>query len=196
MKNGWHPHKENDESIKDHYVDGVLHNDKGPARVETKPDGSCVWRWFKRGVLHRIKEPAVVNTSGYKAWYKQGKFIKEENPLKNLGEFDKEKFNKIAEAIFQSGLDTTITSSLLPPDSGIAKKLSEEFKKRRIKKIMEEERLEQKIFSRPFIDIDEMRRNTLIKKRDSITREYYQKTEEQEKQNETSREFDPNKDSY
>lgn len=78
--NGW---KNTEDSIgtktSSHYVNGKLHsiNDL-PARVVSL--GEWIrWEWYKGRHLHRHSGPAVIENNGFKAWYSNGVFIREEN---------------------------------------------------------------------------------------------------------------------
>ena len=55
---------------------GQKHRDNGPAEIH--PDGYEAW--FKRGLLHNKKGPAIVNPKEkYKEFWIEGKFIRREN---------------------------------------------------------------------------------------------------------------------
>jgi hypothetical protein len=62
------------------YENGLLHRDKGPAKIEYDENGKVkALFWYTKGFINRFKKPAVIYKNGYRAWYKQGKKVKLEN---------------------------------------------------------------------------------------------------------------------
>lgn len=59
---GWKYSGEGDQY---HYIDGLLHNDIGPAVIYYNGDKL----WYKNGFLHREDEPAIEFANGKKAWF-------------------------------------------------------------------------------------------------------------------------------
>jgi hypothetical protein len=54
----------------------ILHREDGPAIENT--DGHKAW--YKEGKCHREDGPAVIFSTGCKAWYKEGNYHREDGP--------------------------------------------------------------------------------------------------------------------
>ena len=55
---------------------GVFHRDDGPAVIYSS--GSKAW--YKYGKLHRDDGPAIIDIDSYRAWYKNGKRHRDDGP--------------------------------------------------------------------------------------------------------------------
>ena len=60
-----------------YYIDGQRHNMSGPAYID-KFRG--IKEWYKRGVLHRIGQPAIIDEDGGERWLVEGKYHREDGP--------------------------------------------------------------------------------------------------------------------
>lgn len=68
MKQGWITDNFGD---KFHYVDGINHNDNGPAIIYS--NGTKVW--INNCERHRLDGPAIKSYNGNKSWWYKGKWI-------------------------------------------------------------------------------------------------------------------------
>lgn len=72
IQNGWNIRANGD---KFHYIDGQLHNNNGPARI----DGGDKF-WYQNGKLHRTDGPAIVRRDGSVSYYKHGQLHRTGGP--------------------------------------------------------------------------------------------------------------------
>ena len=70
--------------IEEHYDNGVLHRDDGPALISTYPDGTREETWYRNGERHRDDDPALILASAdgsrEEIWYRHGKPHREDGP--------------------------------------------------------------------------------------------------------------------
>lgn len=86
MKQGWHREIYFGCSCAIHYVDGLIHNDNGPA-IEFS---NGVKEWFKHGKLHREDGPAIeANRDSSNVWWYNGDFLGNDSEDDN---YSQEKF--------------------------------------------------------------------------------------------------------
>jgi hypothetical protein len=76
-KNGWYTQVDRVGSFREHYQEGRLHREDGPACIF--PDGTQMW--YVHGELSREDGPAIVCGNGYTFWALNGRLVDREDVL-------------------------------------------------------------------------------------------------------------------
>jgi hypothetical protein len=94
VKNGWYVKRQGG-SVREHYQEGLLHRDHGPACIF--PDGTQMW--YIRGSLSREDGPAIVCGNGTAFWALDGRLVDKEDVLDTPEKVEEYLLNQTIERI-------------------------------------------------------------------------------------------------